>query len=493
MTYWHMQLHPDDKNWGREKELLEKKALIGIGDWEGGQSQINQFKNEIQIGDIVLIKRGAMSIALTKVIGNIEESEEGGIDWFKYRRKVEILDFYSKTIADFPYPRGTLKKSITKSSITYKYIDNWHKLINPDKLESLKGLKISRIEIEKFKMFKNFSISFQKDENILPIVVIAGSNGSGKTTLLQYIKEFTEKHIEINNKSSIKFNYFDNTTQEAKIETINQSILIDKETYLKSYFEQNIEYLPTDTHQKLNDVENAIKTHLKHLVWEDKYTVDEAYDEIKTNIQKIFNDGNLNFNINFFSLDKNEDIYFTNRVDCQTIECAFKLGEISTGQKTLLTKVLYLYLNDVRDKVVLIDEPELSLHPSWQSSIFKIYENFARENNCQVILATHSPHIIANTPHKYLRFLVEEEGKIVAKSLDGAPLDRDLNTIIKTVMGADYIPQWLEEKHFAYRELCENGEEDSEEAEKLKSEILEYESPNSSFFQGLAFDMELMR
>src|SRR3989339_1608325 len=73
MTYWHMQLHPDDKNWRREKELLEKKSLIGLGEWEGGQSQINQFKNEMQIGDIVLIKRGALAIALTKVIGSFEE------------------------------------------------------------------------------------------------------------------------------------------------------------------------------------------------------------------------------------------------------------------------------------------------------------------------------------------------------------------------------------------------------------------------------------
>ena len=92
MTYWHMQLHPDDKNWRREKELLEKKSLIGLGEWEGGQSQINQFKNEMQIGDIVLIKRGALAIALTKVIGSFEENDEGGIDWFKYRRKVEVLD-----------------------------------------------------------------------------------------------------------------------------------------------------------------------------------------------------------------------------------------------------------------------------------------------------------------------------------------------------------------------------------------------------------------
>ncbi|WP_044415676.1 AAA family ATPase [Halarcobacter anaerophilus] len=140
---------------------------------------------------------------------------------------------------------------------------------------------------------------------------------------------------------------------------------------------------------------------------------------------------------------------------------------------------------------MLIDEPEISLHPSWQNMIFKIYYNFAIQNNCQVIIATHSANIIANTPHKYIKILYEEDNKIVLKSLSHAPLDRDLNTIIKTIMGTDYVPKFIEEKHEEYRNICMNGEEDSERAKKLKNEILEYESPNSSFFQGLAFDMEL--
>ncbi|MFZ2890089.1 hypothetical protein, partial [Sulfuricurvum sp.] len=115
------------------------------------------------------------------------------------------------------------------------------------------------------------------------------------------------------------------------------------------------------------------------------------------------------------------------------------------------------------------------------------------ENNCQIIMATHSPNIIANTPYKYIKILFEKDGKIMTRSLDASPLDRDLNTIVKTIMGTDYIPKWLEDAHFEYRKLCENGEEATEEAKKVKDKILEYESPNSSFFQGLAFDMELMK
>ncbi|MFZ2968565.1 MAG: AAA family ATPase [Sulfuricurvum sp.] len=151
-----------------------------------------------------------------------------------------------------------------------------------------------------------------------------------------------------------------------------------------------------------------------------------------------------------------------------------------------------LYLQKAQNKVILIDEPELSLHPEWQNKVLKLYENFALKNNCQIIIATHSPHIIAQTPHKYLRILVQEEGKIVAKQFDGSPLDRDINTILKTIMGADYLPSWLEEYHLQYQKLCFEGKKESDEAKALEAKILEFESPNSAFFQGLAFDMELM-
>lgn len=484
MTYWHMQLHPNEKNWGREIDLLKEKALIGLGEWEDGQSQINQFKHEMQIGDIVLIKRGAIPIALTQVIGDAEESTSGGLDWFEHRRKIKVLEFaLERRFSDFPQPRKTLQKSITKSSASYRYIDNWYKILFPEE-NTDKGMKISRIEIENYKMFKNFTISFQKGTEILPVIVLAGTNGSGKTTLLEYINNYIVGHSKTQNNSFIKIHYKESSKN--LIEKIDYQTLANNSSFLEQYFNIHLEYLPTNTHSNLDKIETAIINHLNKLVWNNHESVEDAYNDIKENLKDIFS-GLPNFNIDFNSLQDGKKVTFQNK-HLET----FILGDLSTGQKTLFTKILYLYLNDVRDKVVLIDEPELSLHPSWQSSIFKIYENFAKENNCQVILATHSPHIIANTPHKYLRLLVEEDGKIVAKALDSTPLDRDLNTIIKTVMGADYIPKWLEEKHFAYRELCENGKESSEEAQKLKSEILEYESPNSSFFQGLAFDMELM-
>ena len=51
---------------------------------------------------------------------------------------------------------------------------------------------------------------------------------------------------------------------------------------------------------------------------------------------------------------------------------------------------LYLYLAEIKDKVILIDEPESSLHPAWQSRILKLYENYAQYEVYIKVLLGHS-------------------------------------------------------------------------------------------------------
>ena len=59
-------------------------------------------------------------------------------------------------------------------------------------------------------------------------------------------------------------------------------------------------------------------------------------------------------------------------------------------------------------------------------------------------------------------------------------------------MGAPAFPENLFELHDKYKNLAMKGKKDSKEALILKKQILEYESENSSFFQELNFDLELM-
>ena len=49
-------------------------------------------------------------------------------------------------------------------------------------------MKLRKLHIEDYKMFKDFDISFvDENDEVLPIVVLAGVNGSGKTTLLEFM------------------------------------------------------------------------------------------------------------------------------------------------------------------------------------------------------------------------------------------------------------------------------------------------------------------
>ena len=351
-------------------------------------------------------------------------------------------------------------------------------------------MKLRNLHIENYKMFKDFDISFvDKNNEALPIVVLAGVNGSGKTSLLEYVYNFLLNIQYKNSKSSIVFEIQKNV--QKKIYVFNNEILsmAIKSEYkvLETYpFKFKDYFFYFSANIDLKPIKELLPEYLRKIVWDEDIKASEAFKRVKDFSNSIFKD--LNIDMEFDSRDGKGNLYFRNKSGGNK----FLIDELSTGEKILISKVLYLYLEDIKDKVILIDEPELSLHPLWQKRVLKIYENFAKKNNCQIIIATHSPHIIASAKNKYLRFLVKEDNKIVVKQLTNSPLDRDTNTILKTIMGANYIPKELEELHLEYRKLVDSGEVESQEAKKVKEKILEFESPNSSFFQGIAFDLELM-
>lgn len=70
-----------------------------------------------------------------------------------------------------------------------------------------------------------------------------------------------------------------------------------------------------------------------------------------------------------------------------------KFSDFSTGEKQLITFLVYsaIELPKTTPALVIIDEPELSLHVKWQNKLLK---NLLKKSNLQVLSATHSPYII---------------------------------------------------------------------------------------------------
>ena len=72
----------------------------------------------------------------------------------------------------------------------------------------------------------------------------------------------------------------------------------------------------------------------------------------------------------------------------------FSLTQISSGEKEIINFLLGIFALNIEGGLLIIDEPELHLHPKWQFLFLDILIELARITNNQFILSTHSVSFI---------------------------------------------------------------------------------------------------
>ena len=104
----------------------------------------------------------------------------------------------------------------------------------------------------------------------------------------------------------------------------------------------------------------------------------------------------------------------------------------------MFLRTLAIKMLNPENSIILIDEPELSLHPKWQQRIVDVYRKIGKNN--QIIIATHSSHILGSVKKENIMLLDKnEDGKIVVRTGDelydsyGQPTDR----VLKDIMGLE--------------------------------------------------------
>lgn len=95
------------------------------------------------------------------------------------------------------------------------------------------------------------------------------------------------------------------------------------------------------------------------------------------------------------------------------------INDLSSGEKQIVFRGSFLLKNKLSSEgaIILIDEPEISLHPSWQLKILDFYKNLFKNDEgiqtSQLFVTTHSPFVIHNDTRSNDKVIV------LKKDLDG--------------------------------------------------------------------------
>ena len=81
---------------------------------------------------------------------------------------------------------------------------------------------------------------------------------------------------------------------------------------------------------------------------------------------------------------------------------SFLVSAASSGERELLTYLFAIFALNVRDALIIVDEPELHLHPKWQKTLLQLFIRLAQSTGNQFLLATHSPTFVSPESIQYV-------------------------------------------------------------------------------------------
>ena len=227
--------------------------------------------------------------------------------------------------------------------------------------------------------------------------ILSGINGSGKSSILRAVYQTLSPETE---GCMEEYSFF------SKIEICSTDLDSIDILFINNFDRPLID---SDAIQKLSD--KRVKTELD---WQ-LYKLQSAYLSYQVNIGnriiKLLSSDDISSKEKATSIsakkvlfqDIIDDLFCaTNKqIDRSKNEIQFISGnetlspyQLSAGEKQVLVILLTVLIQDEKPCILLMDEPEISLHIEWQKKLI----NLIRDINpkVQIILATHSPAVIMN-------------------------------------------------------------------------------------------------
>ncbi|EGR1294873.1 hypothetical protein EAF56_02460 [Vibrio alginolyticus] len=110
------------------------------------------------------------------------------------------------------------------------------------------------------------------------------------------------------------------------------------------------------------------------------------------------------------------------------------INEASSGEQSIAINFMAIASKIKDNCLILIDEPEICLHPEWQEKYIPLLQSsFGSFKNCHFIIATHSPQIVSNlTSQNCFVMSMEERIAVPASTVSNKSIDFQLAHTFKS-------------------------------------------------------------
>jgi predicted ATP-binding protein involved in virulence len=358
---WHLK-----KKEYHEKEELPKLTLRQVNKNKTVYKpiQLNAFRNrDLEIlhhrisRNYPNLRRVGSSTWEDRRTGEIMNREEIPLRYGEYM----VSDIYQESVE---LPKWFIER---QESIKVSLIETQRLLATEDREEKIHKKTVEKYSAELSKTIKSFLTESTELSSKL--------DRTYPNRLIERLKKLSNITDEDLNKGLLNL--------EKKRELLDAVGLIE--------IEKDSNFLEIDNYQ------NVVRDVLMLYV-EDSFKKIEIFDQIARKIEIFLLIINKRFKHKKLYIDKESGFLFKSTVIKHTDGTGQKIpvNKLSSGEQNELVLFYLLLFKTESNSLILIDEPEVSLHISWQNSFIEDLKEITKLNMLDVVIATHSPDIIAN-------------------------------------------------------------------------------------------------
>lgn len=319
--------------------------------------------------------------------------------------------------------------------------------------------KIKKIKFENHSILRNLELDFcGLDGKAMDTIIFAGENGTGKSTILNElysiashsVKTPMEVEYENSNNEVIKLTYFLKTVTEEEriwVKDLKGKEYLEGHYEFQKHYEFNGIFSDVDINFKSSDLTNVtslsldiskdsyrstndLPTQINQLLIDVQASDDaDIAKEIKKNPNIPYKDIAIDermsrftnaFNKMFKNLSYShiENANSHKSIIFEKYGCPVAIDKLSSGEKQIVYRGSFLLkdINAMNGAFIFIDEPEITLHPNWQSKVMNFYKDIFTNNSgkqtSQIFAVTHSPFIVHNDNRINDKIIVLERNDI---------------------------------------------------------------------------------